>query len=226
MNRPGSAWPAPLARSPGPTRPTGPARLLGQARPGSGRPGSVRQAGNSAGSQLLLSKVCPLFWVRVHRTAQQAAALGISEEDRLGNDAAAGGLAATIAPSQALVARRQRALLATEALHHTLAAIQEAAIAHHHAPEAAVRKRRRPKRKLLRPEKTPPRGPRPDPLGLLLPRGAPLVHALEVAPGPRRIANAEARWLFTCTICASSVHGVTNAGTFAKALPSRCACPA
>jgi hypothetical protein len=169
---------------------------------------------------MLLSKVCSLFWVRAHRTAQQALDLGIPEEDRLGNiaaDAAAGELAAMIAPSQALVGRRYQAMMATEALHRTMAAIQEAAIAHHHAPEAAVRKRRRPKRKLLRPKRAPPRGPRPDTLGLLQPRGTPLVHALEVAPGPRRPDNVEAGWLFTCTACASSVHGVASAGPFAKA---------
>ena len=174
---------------------------------------------------MLLAKTWPLAWVRAHRTVQQAAALGISEEDRLGNDAAdvaAGELAAMIAPPRALVERRHRALLATQAFHCTLAAIQEAAIAHHHAPEAAVRKRRRPKRKLLRPKKAPPRGPRPDTLNLMLPKGVPLVHALEVAPGPRRLVNDEAGWLFTCTACASSVNGIANAGTFAKTRCTRC----
>lgn len=185
-----------------------------------GQPTTALLHGCNGDIWMLLLKTYPAHWVRAHRAAQQAELLGISFLDRLGNDAAdaaASGMAGNHAPDLNIVIRRQKAQQATEALHRTLASIQEAAIAAHHAPGAAVRKRRKPKRRLFRPKKAGPRAPLPETLGLTVPQGAPMAHTLVVALGARRVGVPEPGWLFGCSACAASVHGVARAVAFAHA---------
>ena len=52
---------------------------------------------------------------------------------------------------------------------------------------------------------------------VMVPQDTPMVHTLEVAPGPRRLDVVEPGWLVTCTKCAASVHGIARAATFARA---------
>jgi hypothetical protein len=158
----------------------------------------------------LLAKTCPVYWVRAHQTSAAAAALGITEMDRLGNDAAdraASGLAKALFDTAPLAARRGAVQDGVEALHRTMAAIQEAAIAAHHAVGAPVRMRRKPKRRLFRPKrkKIKPRAPRA--LDLLAPLGQPLVHALRCAAGPAHPVAAEPSWAFSCQACGASAYG-------------------
>jgi hypothetical protein len=85
----------------------------------------------------LLLRPFPVRWVKAHLTCAQAVLAGVSERDRLGNDAAdvAGStLAVSNNPYQDLVDSRSAHLSAALVIQSVLARIQEAALEAHHAP--------------------------------------------------------------------------------------------
>jgi hypothetical protein len=180
-------------------------------------PAALLEGKNGDLWRLLLRQVS-LTWVKAHLTALQAEALGISEEDRLGNDAAdlaASSLARTIAPSAELVVRRQYWKEGADALHCVLGSIQEAALDAHHAPGSAVRGRRRAKRARPKPKAKRPAIAKPVPPPLAEAAPGAVVHVLSPMIGPV-VAGNSATW--TCNLCNDIASGPTRLRPFAKAL--------
>ena len=92
-------------------------------------PAALLDSGNGDLWRLLLRPL-PVKWVKAHLTADQAVLAGVSERDRLGNnaaDVACSTLANLNNPSQALVMARAAHLTAALVVQSVLALIQEAA---------------------------------------------------------------------------------------------------
>jgi hypothetical protein len=172
-------------------------------------PAALLEGKNGDLWRLLLRQVS-LEWVKAHLTAIQAEALGISEEDRLGNDAAdsaASTLAHTIAPAPILVERRARWKEGADALHYVLGSIQEAALEAHHAPGSAVRGRRRAKRARPKPKAKRPAIARPVPPPLAEAAPGAVVHVLRPMIGPS-VAGVGGTW--ACNLCNVTATGPTR----------------
>jgi hypothetical protein len=172
----------------------------------------------------LLLRPFPVRWVKAHLSAAQAVVAGVSESDRLGNDAAdkaCSGLAICNNPGPLLVSVRAQQLAAALVVQTVLATIQEAALIAHHAPGTTIAKR---KWKRRRPVLLVPRvalRPRPPPLGLVPPAGPTVIHnvAIEYGPLPPSMAGHHVTsWRLGCTNCARTALGSGRWATFARSI--------
>ena len=122
----------------------------------------------------LLIRPFAIKWVKAHLTAAQAVAAGVSERDRLGNDAAdvaCSTLATSHNPCQALVTARATHLAAALVVQTVLALIQEAALEAHHSPGTTIAKRKWKRRRPILLIRKAVARPRPQPLALVQPKG-------------------------------------------------------
>jgi hypothetical protein len=172
----------------------------------------------------LLLRPFPVRWVKAHLTSAQAVGAGVSERDRLGNDAAdvsCSRLAASNNPDRSLVTARAKHLEAALVVQTVLASIQEAALAAHHAPGTAIAKRKWKRRRptLLVPRAAPRL--RPPPLALVAPAGPTVIHNLAIEYGPLP-ASMDARhvtsWRIFCTNCPRMALGTGRWAAFAKSI--------
>jgi hypothetical protein len=152
----------------------------------------------------LLSRQVSLHWVPSHLDVEGAAAAGVSEVDRLGNEAAdiaCSTLARACSPAAAVIAARQASAEAIDVVHQVLAAVEEAALAIHHAPGSAIHRRKKAKRRTPLTRRIFSGKPKPCPLPLLAPGGPPLVHQVCIDPGPLPPgagASSSVPWRATC----------------------------
>jgi hypothetical protein len=172
----------------------------------------------------LLLRPFPVRWVKAHLTTAQAVEAGVSERDRLGNDAAdiaCSRLAISCNPGRLLVSARARHLEAALVVQTVLATIQEAALAAHHAPGTSIAKRKWKRRRpvLLVPRVVP--RPRPPPLALIAPAGPTVIHNITIDCGPlpvSMIGHHVTSWSISCTNCTRMAKGTGRWAAFARSI--------
>jgi hypothetical protein len=172
----------------------------------------------------LLLRPFPVRWVRAHLTTAQAVEAGVSERDRLGNDAAdiaCSRLATNSNPGPHLISARATHLEAALVVQTVLATIQEAALTAHHAPGSTIAKRKWKRRRpaLLVPRKAP--RPRPPPLALVAPAGPTAIHSIAIERGPLSASLFGPHvisWRIACTNCTRSALGTGRWAAFARSV--------
>ena len=193
--------------------------LIGcMARCAAGQPPAALLDSKNGDLWRLLLRPFPVKWVKAHLTAAQAVIDGVSERDRLGNEAAdvaCSFLVIANNPCLALVTARASHLSAAMVVQTVLARIQEAALEAHHSPGTTIAKRKWKRRRptiLIR--KIVAR-PRPPPLPLQLPQGPTVIHSVVIDRGP---LPETMYGRLSCSTCLRSVRGTGRWAAFARSI--------